>query len=172
MSRIFKIAVLFAALTVSCRVQAPVPVLMVNDLWACRPDVIAAMNRAWIKSGNGYSGTEAGFRIDVEKDRYVIVDHDFTNEQGKLTAQIEPWTIVEFHLHPNNGGPMPSTPDNNFEGSSNYGDTKVADEHFLDIYTFNNKGLYVYRWQTKQIMFLRPGLDWSDPCVTIPQKKK
>jgi hypothetical protein len=176
MIRIFNIAVLLiAVLAVSCRVEAPVPMTPttpIDDQWACRPDVIAAMTRAWIQSGNGYSGTEAGFRIDAERMSYIVVDHEFTNEQDKLTTQIVPWTIAEFHVHPNWGGAAPSTPENNAEGSEKFGDTKVADEHFIDIYTFNNQGLYVYRFTTKQTTLLRIRLEWAKPCVAVPLKKR
>jgi len=122
------------------------------------------MQEAWAETGNGESGAEAGFRIDADKRGGVIVPHEFTNERGSLTTVLSPLTVAEFHVHPRGSGGAPSTPDNNIFGDPNLGDTKVADEHLIDIYTFNEQGLFVYRWKTKQIIKLRDGFDWSVTC--------
>jgi hypothetical protein len=164
-----KAVVLLTALLSSCRVMAPVPPTPVHDQWVCKPDVISALRQAWIESGEGYTGVEAGFRIDANIDRpyrasYKIVPHEFTNEQGSLTTSIVPWTLAEFHVHPADSGAAPSTPENNYYGDENHGDTLVADENKIDIYTFNTRGLYVYRWETKQIILLRANSEWQKPC--------
>lgn len=164
-----KVAVLLTAILSSCRVMAPVPPTPAHDQWVCKADVQAAMRNAWIESGEGYAGVEAGFRIDADirkpyRVSYLIVPHEFTNEQGSLTTNIVPWTFAEFHVHPNDSGAQPSTPGNNYYGDESHGDTLVADENKIDIYTFNTRGLYVYRWETKQTIFLRANSDWLKPC--------
>jgi hypothetical protein len=153
-------------LLVSCHVQvkAPVPPTPVADELACRPDVIKAMVDAWIETGNGTSGAEAGFRIDVGRNDLIVVPHEHTNEQGHLTTVISILTTAEFHVHPLGTGGAPSTPENNILGDPNHGDTKVADDAKIDIYTFNDQGLFVYRWDTQQIIKLRDGYDWQHPC--------
>ena len=152
-------------LLMSCRpVRAPIPPPPVADELACRPDVIKAMVNAWIETGNGTSGAEAGFRIDVGRQELIVVPHEHTNEQGHLTTVITILTTAEFHVHPLGTGGAPSTPENNILGDPNHGDTKVADDAKIDIYTFNEQGLFVYRWDTKQIIKLRDGFDWQNPC--------
>lgn len=156
-------------LLASChtRVHAPVPPTPVSDELACRPDVIQAMLGAWAETGNGTSGAEAGFRIDADEHGDTVVPHEYTNEQGSLTAVLSPLTVAEFHVHPLGGGGAPSTPDNNVFGGPEHGDTKVADTAMIDIYTFNDQGLFVYRWSTKQIIKLRDGYDWQYLCPKV-----
>lgn len=149
------------------RVQAPVLSTPISDELVCRPDVLKAMQDAWEATSNGTSGTEAGFRIDAGSHGLEIVPHERTNEQGSLTTIIIGSTEAEFHVHPKGTGGAPSTPENNILGDSDHGDTKVADDKKIDIYTFNEQGLFVYRWETKQIVKLRDGLDWQTPCVTM-----
>jgi hypothetical protein len=153
-------------LLASCgmHVRAPVPPTPVSDELACRPDVVKAMQEAWQETGNGTSGAEAGFRMDAGRNGLTIVPHEHTNEQGHLTTVITVLTVAEFHVHPLGSGGAPSTPDNNFLGDSSHGDTKVADDAKIDIYTFNNQGLFVYRWGTKQTTKLRDGYEWLTPC--------
>jgi hypothetical protein len=158
--------ILLAFLLVSCqmRVHAPVPTTSVPDGFACRDDVHQAMIRAWGETADGTSGTEAGFRIDRNVHGFVVVPHEHTNERGLLTIVLSLNTVAEFHVHPNDAGGAPSTPENNFSGDRNLGDTKVADAAHIDIYTFNRDGLFVYRWKTKQIIMLRNRYDWLQPC--------
>jgi hypothetical protein len=149
------------------RVHTPMPPAppIQHDRWACRPNVVKAMDDAWSATGNGTSGTEAGFRIDVDKRTVTIVPHERTNEHDMLTTTLSMSTVAEFHVHPLGSSGEPSTPENNYLGDSDHGDTKVADDHQIDIYTFNNNGLFVYRWKTKQIIKLRDGYEWQQPCA-------
>jgi hypothetical protein len=164
MRKLFLIVPFF--LVMSCRpVQAPLPPTPAPlDGLSCRPDVIAAMTQAWEETGNGETGTEAGFRMDVDRNSLTVVPHEHTNEQGSLTTVVTIFTTAEFHVHPLGSGGAPSTPENNVLGDSNHGDTKVADDTMIDVYTFNNEGLFVYRWDTKQTIKLRDGFDWQKPC--------
>jgi hypothetical protein len=182
MMRIFTVLFLSVFLF-SCRVEAPISAT--TDLFACKPEVIQAMKDAWYRAGAGSTGAEAGLRVDMHviqyrigrnkvgyKVEYIVVPHEYTNEQDQLTVEINIWTVAEFHVHPNNSGPAPSTPENNSLNSTEHGDTLVADQNMIDIYTFSTQGLYVYRWQTKKTFLLRERLDWTLPCVATPAKKK
>lgn len=167
MLKFLMMAMLFLS---SCQViKAPISSTVMSDQWVCRPDVIQAMNLAWQKSAMGISGTEAGFRIDISNNNngYVIVPHRFTNQYHVLSIEIEPWTVAEFHIHPNSDDAEPSTPGNNYLGNS-IGDTGLADKYMIDMYTYNRQGLYVYRWKTKEILLLRKDSNWLRPCKKLP----
>ena len=130
--------------------------------FSCNKDVRDAMKKAWAQSSNGNSGVEAGFRIDSTSDGYQIVPNGFTNEQGRQTLTIDPnstWAI--FHVHPNNSGPQPSTP----ETSVNHqGDTTLANKYSDYVYVMSSRGLWVYDPYMKKSFQLQSGLDWTKPC--------
>jgi hypothetical protein len=82
------------------------------------------MNKAWSQSGNaGQAGTkvEAGFNLNGTPNNYRI-SSSYTNQTGKMSIKFNIGgsspTFANFHIHPGqNTSGMPSTPDNNFEGT-------------------------------------------------------
>ena len=59
-----------------------------------------------------------------------------------LTGVANP-TFAVFHVHPNNSGPYPSTPDNNKLGNKK-GDTGVADDYGIPFLVISSRGLAMY----------------------------
>jgi hypothetical protein len=127
----------------------------------CQPDVIKAMKLIWAQSANGTTGQEGAFELDRDGDSYEIIVERPTQEIGYQTINTRPGqTFAVFHVHPNMSLPTPSTPGNNFLGNT-FGDTGSADRGQFDIYVVSSRGLTVYFWQTKKIVWLRYGLDWT-----------
>ena len=134
----------------------------------CLPSVIDAMKRAWARTGNGSLGTEAGFVLNGDYGDFGIADTKSGNTRGHQTMTInlpgsaDP-TFALFHVHPNNSGPYPSTPDNNYLGNGQ-GDTGVADKYGIPFYVISKSGLAMYDPTTKMSSMLRNNLEWSKPC--------
>jgi hypothetical protein len=132
------------------------------------------MERAWMRTGNGTSGNEAGFVLNGTPSNYKIVDTKSGNTQGyqqmtiNLPGSADP-TFALFHVHPNNSGPYPSTPGNNMLGNKE-GDTGVADRVNIPYYVISSRGLTMYDPKmkndpkTKGMTMLRQNLEWTRPC--------
>jgi RHS repeat-associated protein len=134
----------------------------------CRSNVIDAMKTIWGQSGNGATGSEASFTVDGTLGNYTIQIQPYTNERKKQQLAIHPGiTFAVFHVHPNNGGPKPSTPGNNAEGNP-LGDTGVADKYKFDVYVVSRSGLWTFSWEQKKDVQLRENLDWTKPCSEKP----
>ena len=143
----------------------------------CRPDVIAAMKRAWSRTGNGTLGTEAGFVTNGTPGSYQIIETKSGNTQGhqKITINkdgpgvLDP-TFALFHVHPgtNTGSMWPSTPGNN-KLDNKLGDTGIADKYNIQFYVMSRNGLTLYDPRTKNepnkgMTLVRENLDWTKPC--------
>jgi hypothetical protein len=141
----------------------------------CQPDIIEAMKRAWARTGNGTLGNEAGFVVNGTPSNYTIVDTKSGNTQGyekttiSLPSNPSGATLALFHVHPNNSGPYPSTPNNN-RLNNGKGDTGVADQYGIPFYIISNRGLALYDPtmkndpKTKGVTMLRQNLDWTKAC--------
>jgi hypothetical protein len=126
----------------------------------CKPDVIKAMKFIWSESHNGTTGIEAAFMLNGTPEAYTIEQEPMTGEKGMQTVIEYPdQTFAIVHVHPNNSGQYPSTPSNNYMNNGK-GDTGLADQWHIDIYVIHRLGLSVYRWQTKETVLLRRGMDW------------
>jgi len=149
----------------------PTPTPQTQKPIYCQPDVIKAMERAWQRTANGTKGTEAGFVLNGSLSNYTIVDAKSGNTQRyekmsiNLPGNPAGATFAVFHVHPNNGGGYPSTPDNNALGNKQ-GDTGVADQYKIPFYVISSRGLSVYdpakkNDPNKGMTMLRQNLDWT-----------
>lgn len=119
----------------------------------CQDDVINAMNDAWMRSGNGTSGKEAGFILVGSEQTYKIVPLAYTNEQGKITFTLPSGAFAVVHVHPNSSAPAPS--DN---------DINVANSHQLLMFTESIRGLWLYDPSDKAKLLMATGVLWQQPC--------
>lgn len=132
----------------------------------CQPDVIKAMKTAWSISGNGTTGTEAGFNVNGSPSNYKIdpfSTNGYKSQRIKINISGPDKTFANFHVHPGTGHGNPSTPENNYHGNG-VGDTGVADKYGLKMYIISRDGLSMYDPVTKQVTKLRDNLDWTKPC--------
>ena len=119
----------------------------------CDKSVIAAMAQAWQATGNGTSGTEAGFSVQGSPSNPAITYAPSNNTHMSNTIPTPPGTVDIFHVHPNGGDPAPSQHD-----------ITVGNQTGFDMFTFSSSGLYEYDPSTQQTVKLRNGLDWLKPC--------
>lgn len=127
----------------------------------CEREVIKAMNIIWHESALGTSGREGAFELDHDRDTYEIILEPVTGQIGFQTINTRPGlTFAVFHVHPNMGTGEPSTPTNNFQDNKT-GDTGIADLGHFDIYVVSNRGLSVYYWETKRVVWLRHNTEWA-----------
>src|SRR5262245_1698737 len=136
-------------MTMGARAREGVTILDVLD----NPEVIGALNTAWIQASCGATGIEATFRLDGSMSDYTIVAAPLTFEYRKQTvAIIRGKTFAVFHVHPKGGEPTPSLNDRN-----------MAEKYGLRIYTMHMSGLYEYDPLTRKTTQLRNRLDWLKP---------
>jgi RHS repeat-associated protein len=121
----------------------------------CDPAVIATMAKAWAATGNGTSGTEAGFSLQGSSSNFTITYAPSNNTTMSNTIPTPAGTFDIFHVHPTRGDPTPSS-----------GDINVANQNGFDMFTFSQSGLYEYDPSSKTTIKLRNGLDWLKPCPT------
>lgn len=125
--------------------------------------VCDAMVKAWNQTGNGTTGSEAGFRLDGDRSEYNIIENAYTNEQGKQSLTITSSTFAIFHVHPNASGPQPSSPATSLNG---VGDTGVADKYGLDVFVISSSGLWYYDHTLKESIQLTTSLGgWLKSCT-------
>jgi uncharacterized protein RhaS with RHS repeats len=108
--------------------------------WHNKADVSKALCDAWMRSGNGTIGTEAGFRLDGgflgsngDPNNYTIQDAATTNQNNEIDLVAVNDTFALFHTHPNDRDPYPSEVDR----------TKAEQTGVL-MYVFSKDGLYLY----------------------------
>lgn len=117
---------------------------------ACRADVRATMERAWMATDNGNSNFEAAFFVLDNGDiRYLGVSREYMTMH---LGVIPPGTIAVFHTHPNAGISELSPQDKT-----------VADHYGLAIYAITVQGLYKYSHPMGEHL-VRPDMDWEKPC--------
>ena len=126
----------------------------------CKANVIESMKTIRHETGNGTYGIEASFSLQGTPENYTVYYEPMTREQNSQSIIIFKDTFAVFHVHPNRGGFMPSTPYNNYLGNG-AGDTGMADAHKLDIYVVSSRALSVYYWKTKTMEIVRSGTSWS-----------
>jgi RHS repeat-associated protein len=132
----------------------------------CLSDFIDAMKTAWAKTGNGTSGTEAGFagikKLDGQGGSYSTTrDLPFTNEKRNVEGREHlsfPWSAVYqsiWHVHPRGGPPSDV-------------DQALANDKKVPIYSFGRDGLYVYKPGDTAPVKLRDNFDWTKSCDKKP----
>lgn len=141
--------------------------------WLANPRVQNAMRTAWSESRLGASDVESSFRIDsysvnidgqnVETDLVVKMPH--TNEANSQSVRISSLTASIWHTHPNRGTRDPSTPENNALNDPQKGDTKVAEDHRIQIFVMHKDGLTMYDPFLGKVFVLREGRSW------LPKKR-
>jgi hypothetical protein len=124
------------------------------------------MKNIWGASASGTSGVEASFNLNGNPSNYTVQMNHFTNQRGKQSIAINNQnspnpTFDVFHVHPNNSGPYPSTPNDSADGK---GDTTVGDTYGISMFVVSSRGLTVYDPGTKKSSMLRQGFDWMKPC--------
>jgi hypothetical protein len=122
-------------------------------------DVQQAIKTIWSQTGNGTTGVEAAFTVNGTLNNYTIEMTRSDGQIGQNHVVVYSDTIAIFHVHPNFGSPKLSTTRDHY-GKESRGDTWIADKHQLDIYAVSKYAIWVYYWQTKQMVKLVD--DWVD----------
>ena len=108
-------------------------------------------------SVNGITGVEASFNVNGDLNNPQIVINSYTNQRKSQSIKIiisgSDKTIAIVHVHPNDTGGNPSTPDNNYLNNG-IGDTGIADKYGIKFYVLHKTGLRVYDPQTKKTTFI------------------
>lgn len=114
----------------------------------CRPEVQAAMRKAWDMVGRGRRDYEAAFRIDRSADGYSVTFATMTFETLRLTLDIDrARTAAIVHTHPDISVHHPADKDFN---------SRVPN------YVISSKGLTVTIPGTQRWRFVRRR--WNRPC--------
>lgn len=114
----------------------------------CRPEIIAAFQKAWAMGGSGREEYEAAFRVDRTPGGDAIEFMPMTREAYQLPVQYYPKkTIAIVHTHPDAVKPTP--------GPGDYA-AKVPN------YVISRRALYVTVPGTRKHRFVRR--DWAKPC--------
>jgi hypothetical protein len=124
-----------------------------------QPDIQRAIKTIWAQTANGTAGIEAAFTINGTVNNYTIEMTKSDGQIGQNHVVVYSDTIAIFHVHPNFGSPKLSTTRDHY-GKESHGDTWIADKHQLDIYAVSKYAIWVYYWQTKQMVKLVD--DWVD----------
>ena len=117
---------------------APVPL-------QARPEILAALNKAWTQAKLGMANTEAGFYVD--KDGGINMAPQ-SNEFSRLPITISKGTTSLFHTHPSDRSKM-----------SAY-DMQIANKQNVEVYVLSKDGLYYYRPGMKAPNLVQIGTDF------------
>ena len=124
-----------------------------------------AMEKAWMQTANGTSGTEATFRADSNGRRTATSYLPFTIEQSKQTnVDIKRSTYALFHVHPVGREGRPSPNDEEVANSVLSDRAKNRNSNGYLSFTFGATGLYAYDPATNKTTKLRNSYDWLHPC--------
>jgi hypothetical protein len=124
-----------------------------------QPDIQKAINTIWQQTSNGTTGVEAAFTVNGSPDNYTIEMTHSDGQIGQNHIKVYSNTFAIFHVHPNFGGPKPSTPADHY-GTEGKGDTWIGDKHQCDMYVVSLHAIWVYYWRTKQMVLLVE--QWQD----------
>lgn len=125
---------------------------------------IAAMSKAWIRSGNGTRSTEAGFLVFKDREGNIgTVNLPNTNQNKQISFNpndLKPsgaTLLAVFHTHPTTGaGALPSIGKGHDSGTSNV--------LGVPVYVLHQNGLSSVDPSGAITKAIRENLDWLKEC--------
>lgn len=114
----------------------------------------SAMSDSWKSSGYGYTrwgytGFEAGFVLNGNKEHFTIEKVGWDNGIGLLHMTVNPTTFAMYHVHPNTSLPTPSK-----------ADVDIANKYHVLMFVMSRFGLYVYDPDTGMTTKVAQNLEW------------